>query len=44
MSTGKDEVQKMLDIADEVSQRYNIKFGQAKSQTITILKNQEPKF
>ena len=35
---------KMLDITDEVSKRYHIKFGKEKSQTITIGKNQEPKF
>ena len=39
----KHELQKMLDITDEVSKRYHIKFGKEKSQTITIGKNQEPK-
>ena len=34
----------MLDITAEVSKRYYIKFGTEKSQTITIGKNQEPKF
>ena len=33
----------MLDITDEVSKRYHIKFGQEKSQTITIgKKNKKP--
>ena len=40
----KHELQKMLDITDEVSKRYHIKFGKEKSQSITIEKNQEPKF
>ena len=39
----KHEPQKMLDITDEVSKRYHIKFGKEKSQTITIWKNQEHK-
>ena len=34
----------MLDITDEVAKIYHIKFGQEKSQTITIGKNQETKF
>ena len=40
----KHELQKILDITDEVSKRYQIKFGKEKSQTITIGKNQEPTF
>ena len=40
----KIELQKMLDITDEVAKRYHVKFGQEKSQTITIGKNQETKF
>ena len=40
----KTELQKMLLITDEVAKRYHNKFGQEKSQTITIGKNQETKF
>ena len=40
----KQELQKMLDITDEVSKKYHIQFDKEKSQIITIGKNQEPKF
>ncbi len=35
----KDQLQKMLDITDDISKRYHIKFGKEKSQILTIGKN-----
>ena len=40
----KNELQKMLNITDEIAKRYHIKFGQEKSQTITIGKTPETPF
>ena len=36
----KDELQKMLDITDDIAKRYHIKFGKEKSQILTIGKNE----
>ena len=40
----KDELQKMLNITEEISKRYHLKFGQEKSQTITIGKQPDTPF
>ena len=40
----KDELQKMLNITDEISKRYHLIFGQEKSQTITIEKQPDTPF
>ena len=44
LQTNYNELKKKLDITDEVAKIYHIKFGQEKSQTITIGKNKESKF
>ena len=41
----KEELQRMLDITDDIATRYHIKFGKEKSQVLTIGKTQtEPQF
>ena len=42
--TNKDELQKMLNITDEISKRYHLKFGLEKTQTITIGKQPDAPF
>ena len=37
----KEEIQKMLDITDEIAKRYHIKFGKEKSQILTIGNTEE---
>ena len=44
INKNKNELQKMLDITDQIAKRYHIKFGQEKSQTITIGKTPETPF
>ena len=38
----KEEIQKMLDITDDIAKRYHIKFGKEKSQVLTIGKAARP--
>ena len=45
LETKPKEKQKLLDITEKVAEKYHIKFGKEKSQSLTIGKtNEQPKF